>query len=225
MDTCRYFLCFTLFSFIGWAYETVYYSIQQRRFVNSGFLSGCICPIYGFGGLLLGAMLGGVKNPIKLFVAGMVITCILEYFVSWLLEKIFHKRWWDYSNWPLNINGRVCIIAGMAFGIMSVLGVKVIIPEAYKAAVHLSNFSVHIIAAAILLLMLIDLVITVKNSDNFSDKLWYVREQSKIFEENGAGRRLMAAFGGNRLKQFGRLFEKHSSYGLIEEIKKRLKRD
>ena len=104
MSFCQYFLCFAVFSFIGWAYETVYYSIQQRKFVNSGFLSTCFCPIYGMGAMLDLILLGWIENPLILFFAGMVVTCSLEYFVSWLLETLFHKRWWDYTGWPGNIN-------------------------------------------------------------------------------------------------------------------------
>ena len=115
MSFCRYFLCFAVFSFIGWAYETVYYSIQQRKFVNSGFLSTCFCPIYGMGAMLDLILLGWIENPLILFFAGMVVTCSLEYFVSWLLETLFHKRWWDYTGWPGNINGRVCLICVIAF--------------------------------------------------------------------------------------------------------------
>ena len=78
MSFCRYFLCFAVFSFIGWAYETVYYSIQQRKFVNSGFLSTCFCPIYGMGAMLDLILLGWIENPLILFFAGMVVTCSLD---------------------------------------------------------------------------------------------------------------------------------------------------
>ena len=128
MSFCQYFLCFAVFSFIGWAYETVYYSIQQRKFVNSGFLSTCFCPIYGMGAMLDLILLGWIENPLILFFAGMVVTCSLEYFVSWLLETLFHKRWWDYTGWPGNINGRVCLIGGIAFGTFTVALIKLIAP-------------------------------------------------------------------------------------------------
>ena len=93
MNICRYFLSFAIFSFIGWAYETLYYTIQQKKPVNSGFLSTCFCPIYGIGALLDLLLLGSVKNMFALFAAGMVVTGVLEYFVSWLLETLFNRRW------------------------------------------------------------------------------------------------------------------------------------
>ncbi|MBQ7572735.1 MAG: putative ABC transporter permease [Clostridia bacterium] len=214
MDICRYFLCFALFGFIGWAYESVYYSIMQRRLVSSGFLNGCICPIYGIGGLVLSLMLGKIENPLHLFFSGMIITCTLEYIVSALMERVFHERWWDYSNWPLNINGRVCIIGGVAFGTMSVLGVKYIIPATFNAVIGLTDHMVHISAVIVAILILFDIIVTVRNSDNFNDKLWYVREQSKIFEEGGVGYRIM-----HTLNPFS---DDEYEASIIEKIKRRL---
>ena len=192
MDVCRVFLCFALFSFIGWAYESIYYTLQQRRPVNSGFLNGCCCPIYGIGGLLDVMLLGEIENPVKLFLAGLLLTCTLEYFVSWLLEALFKKRWWDYTNWPLNINGRVCIIAGAVFGIMTVFLIKFLAPETFIVINGLPDTAVYITTAIIAALMLIDIIATIHNSDGFADKLWYVREQAKVFEDDGLGGRLMA---------------------------------
>ena len=192
MDICRVFLCFALFSFIGWAYESAYYTLQQKKPVNSGFLNGCCCPIYGIGGLLDIMLLGGIKNPLELFLAGLILTCTLEYFVSWLLEALFKKRWWDYTNWPLNINGRVCIIAGAVFGIMTVLLIKFIAPETFAIINNLPDTAVYASTAIVAALMIIDIIATVHNSDGFSDKLWYVREQAKIFEDDGFGGRLLA---------------------------------
>ena len=211
MDACRVFLCFALFSFIGWAYESVYYTLQQKKPVNSGFLNGCCCPIYGIGALLDIMLLGDIENPVKLFLAGLLLTCTLEYFVSWLLEALFKKRWWDYTNWPLNINGRVCIIAGAVFGIMTVLLIKFIAPEAFTIIGALPDTAVYISAAVVAALMLIDIIATLHNSDGFADKLWYVREQAKVFEENGFGGRIMAGVTShvnedimNRIRRFFR---------------------
>lgn len=193
MNVCHYFLCFALFSFIGWAYESAYYTLQQKRPVNSGFLNGCFCPIYGIGALLDLMFLGDIENPVKLFFAGMVVTCALEYAVSYILERLFGRRWWDYTNWPLNINGRVCIIGGAVFGLMSVLLIKFIAPATFGMMEGLSDGMAAVSAAIIAVLMAADIVITVHNSESFSDKLWYVREQAGIFEEQGFGGRIVSA--------------------------------
>ena len=105
---------------------------------------------------------------------------------------MFKKRWWDYTNWPLNINGRVCIIAGAAFGIMTVFLIKFLAPATFRVMEDLPDNAVHITAVIVAVLILIDIISTIHNSDGFADKLWYVREQAKVFEENGLGGRLMA---------------------------------
>lgn len=217
----RWFLCFVIFSCVGWMYESAYYTIQQRRPVNSGFLNGCICPIYGIGGLIILIFLGKIQNPAVLFMSGMVLTCALEYFVSWLLEKLFQKRWWDYTGWPLNINGRVCIVGGVVFGIMSVMEIKLIVPVIFGFIGMIpSGFAIGT-AIAIGLIILADIAVTIKHSDNFADKLWYVREQTKLFEEDGMYSRMISA--ANRRLPFhtekGELSQEMKE-GFIERIKR-----
>lgn len=178
-----YFLCFALYSFVGWAYESIYYTIQQRRLVNSGFLNGCWCPIYGIGAFLISGLLGEISNPAELFFAGMILTCALEYLVSYILEKMFDKRWWDYTGWPLNINGRVCIIGGMAFGTFSVLFIRYIEPFTTQLMLSLNHSTVTMLTALVSLAMAFDLLLTLRNMDKSDEKLWYVHEQERFFEE------------------------------------------
>lgn len=115
------FVRFMIYSFMGWSYETTLYSIKNKSFVDSGMLYGCYCPIYGLGGLMITYLFGGLKNPVLIFFGAMTVSCLLEYSSSWIIEKLYGARWWDYSDWPLNINGRVCLFGGMAFGIMAVI--------------------------------------------------------------------------------------------------------
>ena len=120
--TAELVLKFTAYSFLGWLCETVYCSVGQRKFVYRGFLNGPVCPIYGFGALLVLLFLMDVKdNLLALFTAGMVVTSVLEYFTSFFMEKLFHAKWWDYSNKPFNIHGRVCLLNSVLFGLMAVL--------------------------------------------------------------------------------------------------------
>ena len=181
MNICRYFLCFAVFSFIGWAYETVYYTIQQRKIVNSGFLSTCFCPIYGIGALLDLLLLGRIENIFVLFVAGMMVTGTLEYFVSCLLESLFGRRWWDYTGWPLNINGRICILSVTMFGLGTVALIKFIAPFTFGMIDGMDTVAVAVISAVIAFVLLADAVKSVKNMD--TDKLWYVGKQAEVFEE------------------------------------------
>lgn len=189
MMLCRYFLCFALYSFIGWAYESIYYTLQQRKFVNSGFLSTCFCPIYGIGAMVVWVFLRGITNTFVLFVAGMVSASIIEYIVSWLLETAFGKRWWDYTGWPLNINGRICLIAAMAFGTLSVLQVKFIGPLSMHLVMGLNPFPLYILTGIVAFVMAADTVISIIDIDN--ENLWYVEKQAEVFGENNIMKKII----------------------------------
>jgi uncharacterized membrane protein len=102
--------------------------IQERRFINRGFLIGPYCPIYGVGGLVFLCAGIFIENPFMLFLLGGTIACILEYFTSYIMEKLFKARWWDYSDWPLNLNGRICLYGFLAFGGASV-GIRYLHPH------------------------------------------------------------------------------------------------
>ena len=102
--------------------------ITKGEFINRGFLIGPYCPIYGSGALLLTFLLNRyVNDKLVLFVMSIVVCSILEYVTSYIMEKIFHIRWWDYSNYKLNINGRVCLNNIALFGLAGVLIIKYII--------------------------------------------------------------------------------------------------
>lgn len=114
-----YFLLFLIYSFLGWCMEVCGNLIQRKKFVNRGFLLGPYCPIYGCGAILITLLLSTFKdNPILLFLMAILICGILEYLTSFFMEKIFHLRWWDYSNKKININGRVCLNTIIPFGIL-----------------------------------------------------------------------------------------------------------
>ena len=117
-----------LYRVIGWVYESIYCSIQQRRLVNRGFLNGPLCPIYGAGAILVLFLFRSLQNPALSFIAGALATGVLEYVTSWLMEKLFHARWWDYEDWRFNLHGRVCLAGVAAFGAMSVILIKGIHP-------------------------------------------------------------------------------------------------
>lgn len=185
MNLCRYFLCFSVFSFIGWLYESLYYTVQQKRIVNSGFLSTCFCPIYGMGAMLDLILLGRIENTMLLFFTGMIVTCSLEYFVSWLLETLFHKRWWDYTGWPFNLNGRICLVGGIVFGLFTVALVRVIAPATMELIARMSVLSTFIMTAIVAFVIIADTIKSVKCMDTSVIK--YVEKQSEIINELRSG--------------------------------------
>ena len=108
-NICVCFLLMIIYSTAGWIGEMIYhYIVLKHLSERRGFLTGLLCPIYGHGALLVLYVLnGGLKNPILTFLAGMVLTTALEYFNSWMMETIFHMRWWDYSHYKFQLTGRV----------------------------------------------------------------------------------------------------------------------
>ena len=129
LNISKYFLLFILYSFLGWCMEVSLISIQNKRFVNRGFLIGPYCPIYGFGGVLITLVLGRYKyDPLVLFVMTVVTCGILEYLTSWAMEVIFKARWWDYSQEKFNLNGRVCLRNLAAFGALGLVATYVLNP-------------------------------------------------------------------------------------------------
>ncbi len=129
----KYFALFIIYSFIGWLMEVTLTIIKDKKIINRGFLIGPYCPIYGTGCLLLITLLNKYKNDIViLFIMSIVICSILEYTTSYVMEKLFKARWWDYSRFKFNINGRICAETMIPFGLLGVLVVYYINPFLLK---------------------------------------------------------------------------------------------
>lgn len=183
-EFCKYFICFMVFSFIGWVYESIFYSVQLRRPVNTGFLKGCICPIYGFGGMLL-LPIARMNFDIKtIFFMGMIVCSVLEYFISWLLEYLFDARWWDYSDWPLNLNGRICAVSVFGFGVASLIGTQIIIPGVLDFVSTMGIIKLHLAAVAIAAILGADICYTLKNMNPGEKLPWFVEEHSQMVEKH-----------------------------------------
>ena len=157
-----WFLWLMIYSVIGWVYESTICSIGHRKLINRGFLNGPYCPIYGTGAVLVLLVLGRIQNPVLLFFAGAVVTCSLEYLTSWLMEKLFHARWWDYSKRKFNIGGRVCLIGAVVFGAFSVVLVLVLHPLVRSLTDRLTDAALSWICAILFVGIASDLVVTVK---------------------------------------------------------------
>ena len=104
---------------LGWVMEVICQLVQLRRFINRGFLLGPYCPIYGFGAVLICRLLSRFSgDPLAVFALALIVCGTLEYITSYAMEKLFHARWWDYSQKPFNLNGRVCAGTLIPFGLM-----------------------------------------------------------------------------------------------------------
>lgn len=178
-----FFIWFIIYAFIGWIYETTYCSIKERKFVNRGFLYGPVIPIYGVGAMVIILVLGEVKNIVVLFLSSMVVNSIIEYFTSWAMEKLFNARWWDYSRYPFNINGRICLYGALVFGVLSVLLIDFINPFVVRLTSHLSYTAIYIISALLGILFISDLTLTVINVLKLNEKLRYLHTALDEFKK------------------------------------------
>ena len=119
---CFIFLLLMVYSLLGWCGEMIYCSLCQGKLCEKrGFLNGPLCPIYGHGALVVLLCLdGGCENPLLTFLLGAVLTSAVEYATSFAMEKLFHMRWWDYSQFRFHLNGRICLLNSTLFGLASV---------------------------------------------------------------------------------------------------------
>ncbi len=135
--------------------------VQVRRFVNRGFLIGPICPIYGFG--VLGILLLIGKTPgdiLSVFLKSILICSALEYFTSYIMEKLFKARWWDYSKNKFNINGRICLETMLPFGLLGTVIVYFVNPFLSHIIEKIPSFVRLILAIIIFIVYLIDNIIS-----------------------------------------------------------------
>ena len=120
MDFRMYFLLFLIYAMMGWCMEVIWGYSQTKKWVNRGFLVGPYCPIYGWGGVLITIFLQDFTDyPFAIFCSSIVICGVLEYLTSYVMEKLFKARWWDYKKRKFNINGRVCLETIIPFGVLS----------------------------------------------------------------------------------------------------------
>lgn len=162
---------FAIYACAGWLFESILCSISEKRFVNRGFLNGPICPIYGAGALVAVLFLGGEPDGMRLFCWGAVACSLLEYLTSWAMEKIYHTRWWDYSDRFLNLNGRICVPATLLFGLFVVLVVRVIQP-ALEALFSMTDPQLlSAICGVFIAVLAIDLLVTHIGLSGFRNKI------------------------------------------------------
>ncbi len=141
MIVAQYFVEFLFYSFLGWVWESIYCTIVEKKWADRGFLFGPICPIYGscvIGASILFSLIPALSDP-SFPVWGIFIICVIgsavaEFGTSWVLEKRFNARWWDYSDMPLNIQGRICLPVSICFGLAGVAIVKWLLP--FVAGLH-----------------------------------------------------------------------------------------
>ena len=171
------FLTFIIYSFIGYILEVIYATIYYKKLTNRGFLFGPLCPIYGIGAILITYALSSYyKDPVIVFVFGVIITSLVEYYTSYILEKWLHNKWWDYSDNKFNINGRICLFNSLLFGIGSLLIIYVGNPLVNLIFNNIPVKVLNISAIVLCILTFIDFIISSMIAYNLRHKIIIAEE-------------------------------------------------
>ncbi len=228
------YLIFIICAFAGYFIEVLWIYIGSKKIVNRGFLSGPIIPIYGVGALLiLFCLFRYYDDPVVVFVFGVIITSALEYSTSFILEKIFHNKWWDYSDAKYNLNGRICLRNSLAFGVLAILIVYFVLPL-LAMLFNAFNFKFwKIFALVTFVILVMDIIYSVIIAYNLRNRIIIVEELKNqkialipmIFEkklkESIEG---FKAFPTRLLKAFPYIErEYHSSFELMKKYREQKK--
>ena len=203
MNIKLYFILYIIYSFIGWVIEVIATSKDNKGFVNRGFLIGPYCPIYGTCALLMILILPNQENIFLLFLMSLLICSISEYLTSYVMEKLFKARWWDYSSRRFNLNGRICLKMSLGFGLLGVILVRYVNPFITSYLIKIPNNIVDIIFYILIIIFAIDniisfkVVLKIKETTKFikMDNTKEITEKVKAILENSfLAKRLLKAF-------------------------------
>ena len=158
-----YIMLFFIYSLAGWLIEMIPATIREKKFVDRGFLVGPYCPIYGCGVILITLLLQKYADDVVVtFFLSVIICGTLEYLTSYIMEKIFKARWWDYSQRKFNINGRICLETMIPFGCGGMLIMYVVNPFFLKLLSHIPSTALTIISIVLALVFVFDLCMSTK---------------------------------------------------------------
>ena len=155
---------FFIYSFLGWCVEVAFVAVTTGKVVNRGFLNGPVCPIYGCGMVGVLIILLPVKNNVwLLFLGGMIICSAVELFGGWILDKIFHMRWWDYSEKPFNIGGYICLPFSIMWGFAVVFAVKFVHTPIMFLVKKVPDMGKLVLIIFLVIIFTVDMIVTLKN--------------------------------------------------------------
>lgn len=168
---------FIIYAFIGWCSEVAYAALDRGIFVNRGFLNGPYCPIYGCGVLTVVVLLTPLKkNLLLLYIGSFLLTSIIEFITGFILEKVFHNKWWDYSDKPFNIMGYVCLKFSIFWGFACSFIMLIIHPIIYGFI----RIVPHIVGLILLIIIMIgfitDIIVTISTIVKFNKRLKLMNE-------------------------------------------------
>lgn len=181
LDILIYFITY---SFLGWIMESIFRSICERKIINTGFLKGPFCPIYGIGAIIMIVFLKGFSNNlVLLFIIATIVLTLWEYIVGVLLEKLFHTKYWDYSNHKFNFQGRICLMNSIFWGILGIVFIKFIHPFIESIITRINTEILIFVYTIIGIVMLVDMIITIVKVKNIKSTLEKIEKLNKEIKE------------------------------------------
>ena len=217
-----YFLLFFISAVLGWMMEVTCKLFEFKRFINRGMLIGPYCPIYGFGSVLITAVLSPIsEQPALVFIMAMVLCGTLEYVTSYVMEKLFHARWWDYSKRRFNINGRVCANTLIPFGLLGLVMIYLVKPFLFGLFEGIPQLALDIVSGVLFALIVSDAVIsttilgkirkTAEDTAGDSTEAITRGVREKLAEQGALVRRMLSAF------PYARIYNRR----LIQQLRER----
>lgn len=178
----KLFLYFIIYAFLGWVLEVIYHLYKQGKLVNRGFLNGPVCPIYGFGAVIMLLVLDNlIDKPFYVFIIGAIVASLLELVTGYVLEKLFQVRWWDYSNMKYNIGGYVSLLFSFYWGIGSVILAEVLHPLVVNFVGLFSRGLVNSFLSAAFIVINIDAIVTLISLLEFRKIIRVLKETKSEF--------------------------------------------
>lgn len=176
----QWLFLFYIYCFIGWIWESCFVSLEKHKWINRGFLKGPFLPIYGSGAVVvLFSTLKVQKNLILVFIIGMISATVLEYITGVMMEKLFHVRYWDYSEKAFNINGHICLTSTLAWGVFSILLVKFINPPIVNLIKNIYEEILEIVSYIITICITIDMVQSFNEAMDLKNILIKITERNE----------------------------------------------
>lgn len=178
-----YFLLFMVYSVAGWIMEVTCKSFEAKKFINRGFMIGPYCPIYGWGAIFITILLKRyISDWIVLFFMSMITCGILEYLTSYVMEKLFHARWWDYSRRKYNINGRICLETLVPFGLLGLTIMYITNPIILNALQNIPDNILNVIAIVLFVIFTIDGIVSLKVVSNVRATSTKLNKEAKTMD-------------------------------------------
>lgn len=175
---------FIIYSIAGWVLESVYRSFCEKKLINTGFLYGPFCPIYGIGAIIMFLFLEKFQGKLLiLFLISFFVLSLWEYIVGAFLEKVFKTRYWDYSKQKINIKGRVCLFNSICWGVLGVFFITYIHPYVEKNIELMNPYILRIVIYIIAIIVLIDSIVSIIKTKNIKLALQRVEELNNQIKE------------------------------------------